>query len=81
MAEYGNTVIKAAGNNLRNERLRRGLSLDELADKAGMTKSSLSEIERGISHPRPRTAKRLCAAFSMDFDELFTIAEREEVQA
>lgn len=73
--------MKITSNCIEITRMKRGLSLRELGRQAGITAASLSAIERGISKPRPQTAKRLCDALEMEFDELFTVAEREEVQS
>ncbi len=39
------------GGRIREERTRRGLSLDELAARAGVSRSMVSEVERGIKVP------------------------------
>lgn len=72
--------MKIIGNRIEITRMRQGLSLQDLGDMVGISKSSVSAIEKGKSSPRPRTAKLLCDALGMEFDELFTISEREEVR-
>jgi len=40
-------VIKTLGNNIRTARLRRGLTLQEVAEKIGSDRKAISEAERG----------------------------------
>jgi len=42
--------MKNIGVLIREERIRRGMTLDELGEKVGIKKSQLSKIERGISY-------------------------------
>jgi len=44
---------------LRHARLRRGLSLSQAAQAAGITKPYLSRLERGLRAPRRAVAGRL----------------------
>lgn len=53
-------------NNMRAIRKSQGISLDELADKTRLAKSSLSMIERGLAHPLLRTARKIAAALDVD---------------
>ncbi|MBU1692309.1 MAG: helix-turn-helix domain-containing protein [Gammaproteobacteria bacterium] len=63
------------------ERLRKqkGLSQDELADKAGTTKSNLSRIEKDNQWPRPDTLEAITAALDIKVYQLFAIAEGERL--
>lgn len=54
---------------LRLARLRKGLTQEELADRAGIDRSHLSYIERGIRAIRPNTARALARALRMGFTE------------
>ncbi len=53
------------GEKIRIIRNEKGLSLQELADKAGISLSYLSEIERGTVYPALNTLKRLAAALGV----------------
>lgn len=48
-----------------------GFSLDELADKSGISRASLSRLERGESSPTAATLGRLCSVFSIPMANLF----------
>lgn len=42
--------IKAFGDNLRNIRLEKGISQEELADRADLTLSQVGRVERGVTN-------------------------------
>lgn len=52
-------------------RLQRGWTLEELAALTGMTKSYLSKVERGASTPSIATALKLARAFGMEVGAIF----------
>ncbi|MFE9580390.1 helix-turn-helix domain-containing protein [Nocardia sp. NPDC006044] len=60
-------VIAAA---LRRERTRAGLSLTEVAHRAGIAKSTLSQLESGTGNPSLETLWALCVALDMPFSGL-----------
>ena len=61
----------ALGNRIRAARARRGLSLGELASIAGVSKSLVSQIERGIAAPSIDTVRRLASALELPVFSLF----------
>ncbi|WP_429415528.1 helix-turn-helix domain-containing protein [Nocardia sp. GAS34] len=60
-------VIAAA---LRRERGRSGLSLTEVARRAGVAKSTLSQLESGTGNPSIETLWALCTALGIPFSSL-----------
>ncbi|QXI40595.1 helix-turn-helix domain-containing protein [Pseudomonas xantholysinigenes] len=60
-------------------RKKLGITLDVLADKAGMTKSYLSKVERGLNTPSIAAALKLARALNVNVEELF--ADESEGQA
>jgi transcriptional regulator with XRE-family HTH domain len=52
-------------------RKKLGITLEVLADKAGMTKSYLSKVERGLNTPSIATALKLARALNVNVEELF----------
>src|SRR5262245_37175041 len=56
-------------------RRQRGISLEELAQKSGLTKSFLSKLERDLSVPSISTAMALAQAFGLTVSQL--MGERE----
>ena len=61
----------------RLKRLRelKGVTLEQLAERAGLTKSYLSKVERGLSVPSIATALKLADAFEVGVGELFGASE------
>src|SRR5262245_63937220 len=55
---------------LRRERERAGLSLSELAKRAGVAKSTLSQLEAGTGNPSVETLWALGVALDVPFSRL-----------
>ena len=64
------------GNRLRLARRARGLSQQQLADVAGMSRQAVSLWESGESDPSLRAAFALASALGMTVEELFGPGER-----
>lgn len=60
----------------RLKRLRelKGMTLEQLAERTGLTKSYLSKVERGISVPSIATALRVADAFAVGVGDLFGVS-------
>src|SRR5579871_6726304 len=57
------------GSELRRHRVAAGLSQRELAERAGLSRRGLSDLERGVRRsPYPATVRRLAAALGLDED-------------
>lgn len=71
------------GDQIRQERNRRDLSLRSLADRVGVNASYLSRVEAGKVAPSEQLVNRLADALSYDRDELLLMAGRlpAELQA
>ena len=64
--------IKAIlGKNVKFYRNHRGLSQSELANKAELSVTFLSNIERGIMFPKVETLSRLTSSLEVEVYELF----------
>ncbi len=50
---------KTPGEIFKEARLKKGLTQDELAKKAGLGQNTYPKIERGISKPDPTSIKKL----------------------
>lgn len=57
---------------LRPVRKERGLTLEQLAERTGLTKSYLSKIERGHSTPSIAVALKVARALDVDVGRLFS---------
>ena len=58
------------GQNVRLQRKARGLSQEGLGLEAGMKRSYVSELERGLRNPTVRALGRLAEALNIDASEL-----------
>jgi transcriptional regulator with XRE-family HTH domain len=67
MGDGISTVIAAA---LRREREKAGLSLTEVARRAGIAKSTLSQLESGTANPSVETLWSLGVALGVPFSQL-----------
>lgn len=59
------------GTKLRLRRKVKGLGLQEVAARAGISTSQLSQVERGLSPPSLRSLRQICAALNMPMGWLF----------
>lgn len=70
---------KEIGERIRRIRKSEGITLEELSSRAGITKSALSQIERGIITPSIVTFKSILDALGYTFAEFFEKEDRESV--
>jgi transcriptional regulator with XRE-family HTH domain len=66
---------------LKEWRLRRGLTQQELADLAGMDVASVNQIERGKSPPRPSSVRKLARALKIKTEQLVEVMGNGEPAA
>ena len=60
---------------LETIRVKKGYSRYSLSIKAGLSKLAVSRIEKGEVTPTPKSAKKICDALNVEFDEIFSIQE------
>ncbi|MEG0885671.1 MAG: helix-turn-helix transcriptional regulator, partial [Janthinobacterium sp.] len=58
-------------------RKHKGWTLEQLAEKSGLTKSYLSKVERGLSVPSIAVALKLSQAMQVDVEQLFSDSHRQ----
>ncbi|MFL6077172.1 MAG: helix-turn-helix domain-containing protein [Mycobacteriales bacterium] len=68
--------VPALGARIREERLRRGLSLRALARDVGVSASLVSQIETGKSQPSVSTLYAITTALGIPVEDLFGTAEQ-----
>lgn len=66
-------------NHLKDIRIAQGLSQGELAGKAGITRQAISAIESHLYLPTTAVALRLAASLGCHVEDLFSLAETQEV--
>lgn len=59
------------GVNLKRQRRLADMSQDEVATRAGVHRTEVSQLERGLRHARVDTVAKLAAAIDIDPGELF----------
>ena len=59
-------LVRLFGENVRKERLARGMTQDELAAAANMERSYVSDLERGTRNPSIHALGRLAEALEVD---------------
>ncbi|MEH6629372.1 MAG: XRE family transcriptional regulator [Halopseudomonas aestusnigri] len=69
--------VPQIGDKVRDARKEKRLTLDQLAKLSGVSKSMLSQIERGQANPTFATLWSLTQSFGMDIYELLEGAPRE----
>lgn len=62
--------IKKIGENIRKERKRQLLTIEQLAEKAGITDNFLGKIERGEGTPSLQTIDSIACALNVGIDFL-----------
>jgi transcriptional regulator with XRE-family HTH domain len=62
--------LQVIAASLRRERHRSGLSLTEVARRAGIAKSTLSQLESGTGNPSLETLWAICVALDVPFSRL-----------
>jgi transcriptional regulator with XRE-family HTH domain len=65
------TTLIDLGKRIRAERLKRQLTLEKFSNKTGLSKSFLSQIERGNTEPSITSLKKIAAEFGYSVVNLF----------
>jgi transcriptional regulator with XRE-family HTH domain len=63
-------VVVYIGDRLKNLRIRRALTQQELADRAGISTNALNRIELNKAEPHMSTLRKLAQALDVDPTEL-----------
>ena len=58
------------GQKLKDLRIERALTQEELAELAGIGKNTVNRIERHLTEPRPSTLRKLAGALDVPPSEL-----------
>lgn len=74
----GGVASDGIGRHLRRERLERGLTLEQLADRTGLSRSYLSNVERDVNSPTINTLRTIVDALGTTLSRLFHAVESEQ---
>ena len=72
----GSELTQAVGANLRRLRVRRGLSLERLAQSCGVSRSMLGQVELGQSAPTINVVWKIARALDVPFSALLADSGR-----
>lgn len=75
MSHKSDNVAKRIGACVRAERQARNWSMADTAERSGVSKATVSKIERGESSPTLVVLGRLCGAFELTLSTFLTRAE------
>lgn len=67
------------GERIKELRIERGLTQEELADRAELSKGFISQIERNLTSPSIATLEDVVLALGMDFSSFFSEEEKPQV--
>jgi len=81
VAETSGATAVAMGSRLRAARHKGGLTLDQLAEASGLTKSFLSRLERDEVSPSVASLVTVCAVLGIGVGELFETPTTSLVRA
>jgi transcriptional regulator with XRE-family HTH domain len=70
--QYRGMMLKVFGLNIRNCRLRRNLTQEEVGELAGINPKYLGEIERGEKNPTALVVYKLSRAIKVTVSEILT---------
>lgn len=65
------------GQYLRRERLKQAMTLEKLAEKTGLSRSYLSNVERDVNSPTINTLRTIVDALGTTLSQLFHAVDRE----
>jgi transcriptional regulator with XRE-family HTH domain len=70
MQAFEAKLLKTFGRSVRSLRKRRGLSQEDLAEKSGISRNYVSDIERGVRNPGLLVMVALAKALKVPLREL-----------
>lgn len=65
------SINKALGARIKELRIRRALTQEELAEKTGLSVTFIGLMERGVNLPSLKTCQKIARALGVTLDELF----------
>ena len=71
-------LLRRVGKTLRDQRLELRISQEALAAMAGLDRTYVSQLERGIGNPSLRTLSLLAAALKIELSDLLASRPRGE---
>ncbi|NRQ33300.1 helix-turn-helix transcriptional regulator [Nonomuraea sp. NN258] len=69
------TITQAIANNVRAQRSHRGLTLDALAARSGVSRGMLVQVEQGRTNPSVSTLTRIASALGVTVARLVEVSD------
>ncbi len=63
-------IRRRVGRNIKKEREAKGWSQEELADRAGLHRTYVSGVERGVRNPTVTVLERMAQALSLKIGQI-----------
>jgi transcriptional regulator with XRE-family HTH domain len=70
-------VVSRVAQILRSERKKRGLSMNRVAERAGLSQQMVSYVEREMRSPTLETLLRISGAMDLDLAKVIERAQKE----
>ena len=75
MSNHDNKINEKICLKVKFERIKRGLSQEELALEAGLNRNTIGKIERAEVSPTIDTLEKIAEVFGMDFIQLVDVSK------
>jgi len=69
-----NRYIPSASSIMKERRLARGLTQEQVAKLAGVDRTTITKIENGTTRPSVKTAQKIAQVLDFDWTIFFSIA-------
>ncbi len=56
---------------IKKERIIKGLTMREVAHKAGISYTSIYQLEKGQNKPQPKTIRKICDVLGIRTEEVY----------
>ena len=66
----GVNMSKAFGNHLRQLRIKKGYTQEQVAKALGINRTTYTKYETGVTQPSLEQLKKLCSLFEIDYNTL-----------
>jgi transcriptional regulator with XRE-family HTH domain len=71
-------AVESLGTRIREERNKRSLTLEQLSERTGLSKSFLSQVERDLAQPSISSLKKIAHQFGLSVVNFFGEAANQE---